>query len=304
MHTPYEWIVRAEYAASGQSPGALAELIAWAEGEGLTEATTDEKKILLLVIDMQNDFMEGIGSLGVPGSKHDLLRLSRWIYDNLSGLSRIVCSLDTHSLAQIFHPAWWTDAEGRHPEPYTIITAEQVQQGLWRPFGGDVSRSLAYLRHLETEGKKQLCIWPYHCLEGSSGADVEAELLRMIYFHAAARRTQPLFIRKGSDPYTEMYGILKPEYDSQGYLNESVLEEIEKHDAVYLAGEASSHCLLESCRQIVEHYAGRPDVLRRLTVLSDCASAIPGYEQETEEAYRQLSLRYGLALRKSEDAKL
>jgi nicotinamidase-related amidase len=47
-----------------------------------------------------------------------------------------------------------------------------------------------------------------------------------------------------------------------------------QHDTVFIAGEAKSHCVLETERQIVEHYANQPDMLRKLYFLKDCTSSV------------------------------
>lgn len=304
MRTNYEQIINVANIATSEGVRDLPSIIALAEKESLPAATADAKKVLLLDIDMQNDFMEGIGSLAVPGSKGDVERLTRWIYSNIDKISQIMCSLDTHSAAQIFHPCWWEDENGNQPAPYTVITCDDVANGKWSPVYGKPARSLDYLKHLEVDGKKQLCIWPYHCLAGTYGANLEGEFTKMLYFHSATRKTKPALIQKGSDPYTEMYGIIKAEYDPSNFLNTPILNAIERFDEIYLAGEASSHCLMESGRQILEHFAGRPDVTQRITILEDCTSPIPGFEQATQNAFDAFKAQYGIRVAKTTDIQL
>ncbi|HVB74223.1 MAG TPA: hypothetical protein VNE38_11770, partial [Ktedonobacteraceae bacterium] len=47
-----------------------------------------------------------------------------------------------------------------------------------------------------------------------------------------------------------------------------------QHDKVYITGEAKSHCVLETERQLVERYADQPDMLRKLYFLKDCTSSV------------------------------
>ena len=319
MKTKYEQIVNVASIASPKNqfsglignggsvqniPTSLQEVINLAEQENFVPAVDDAKKILLLSIDVQNDFMEDIGSLAVPGSKGDVERLTRWVYENMSGITQIMCSLDTHSPAQIFHPCWWQDENGNQPAPYTIITYDDVKNGKWKPVYGQPARSVEYLKHLEQDGKKQLCIWPYHCLAGSYGANLEGEFTKMVYFHSAARKSKPGLIQKGSDPYSEMYGIIKAEYDPNNFLNLPILNAMERFDEIYIAGEAASHCLMESGRQILEHFAGRPDITQRITILEDCTSPISGFEQVTKDAFESFKKTYGIKVMKSTDVKL
>lgn len=299
MKAAYEDIVNVNHIASFVSRENLADILALAQRENIAPASQDVKRTLLLAIDVQNDFMEGIGSLAVAGSKGDVRRLTKWMYRHIESLTGVICSLDCHSIMQIFHPVWWLDKEGKHPEPFTIISYHDVANGVWTVANGETERSLEYLRNLEFEGKKQLCIWPYHCLEGTLGAKLESEFTKMLYFHAAVRNTKPKLVYKGQNPYTEMYGIIKAEYDKEHYINHTVLDAIRTYDAIFIAGEASSHCVLASVEQILEHYAADRSITSRITLLEDCMSPIAGFENSTRQRFEELRDRYGIEIRKS-----
>lgn len=299
MKTAYENIIDLNRIASFESIENIPDILTSAQGENIPPASQDGQRTLLLAIDVQNDFMENIGSLAVAGSKGDVHRLTQWMYRNLESLSQVICSLDCHSMMQIFHPVWWLDQEGKHPQPFTIISYEDVASGIWKATNGETERSLAYLRNLESAGKKQLCIWPYHCLEGTFGAKLECEFTKILYFHAAARNATPKLVYKGQNPYTEMYGIIKAEYDEEHYINHAVLEAIREYDAIFIAGEASSHCVLASLEQILEHYAADRSITSRITLLEDCMSPITGFENSTLQRFEELKDRYGIQIRKS-----
>lgn len=304
MKTAYEHIIDIDRIASWESKEHIADIVALAKTETIAPADQDNRRTLLLAIDVQNDFMEDIGSLAVQGSKGDVQRLTQWIYHNLRSLTQVICSLDCHSMEHIFHPVWWLDKNDQEPQPFTIITYEDVINGVWKAANGENQRSLEYLRNLESSGKKQLCIWPYHCLEGTFGAKLESEFTKMLYFHAAARHTKPELIYKGQDPYTEMYGIIKAEYDPQGYSNQAILNAVGQYDATYIAGEASSHCVLASVEQILEHFGDNKDVTSRITLLEDCMSPIAGFEEQTQQRFEELQQQYGIQIRKSTEVTL
>lgn len=304
MKTRYDQIIDVKNIASFKSKENIREVISLGKSEQVDTVSKDRRQTLLLAIDIQNDFMEGLGSLGVPGSKGDVERLTRWMYGNISKLSQVICSLDSHSVSQIFHADWWIDAEGNPPPPFTIITYQDVMNGKWMVTRGENNRSLAYLKHLGQTSKKQLCIWPYHCLTGTNGANLESEFTKMLYFHSAARSTTPVFIPKGQNPFTEMYGIVKAEYDPENYMNSRVLDAVEQFDEIYIAGEASSHCVLASTIQIVEYFSERKDITSRITLLEDCMSPIVGFEESTQLQYIELKNRYGIQLKKSTDVVL
>ena len=273
-----------------------------AEKERFSASIDDSPKRLLLCIDVQKDFIEG-GALAVPGSIGDVERITRFIYNNMAGISRIMCSLDTHIAHQIFHPCWWINEAGEHPAPYTIITYDDVVKNHWRPIVGEIKYSLQYLKELERvgAGKKQLCIWPYHCINGTDGFTLENEFAKMVYFHSVARKSVNRMINKGNDPYSEMYGIIKPEFSQENFINTPVLTAIEKYNEIYVVGEAASHCLMESVKQIAEYFANRPDVTQKITVLEDCTSPITGYEADTAAAFDGFKSTYGIKFAKSTD---
>ncbi len=301
MKTNYEQIVDVNQIGRNGVPDMNA-IFALAGQEKFSPAVNDAPRRLVLAIDVQKDFMEG-GALGVPGSVGDVERLTRFIYNNMSGITRIMCSLDTHTPHQIFHPCWWVNSAGDHPAPYTIITYDDVINDRWRPLFDDKGASRQYVKELEKvgAGKKLLCIWPYHCINGTEGFSLENEFAKMVYFHSVARFAANRMINKGNDPYSEMYGIIKPEFSQKNWMNTAVLNAIEQYDEIYVAGEAASHCLLESVRQIAEHFANRPEILQRITILEDCTSSIPGYEAATKDAFDSFRSTYGIKFAKSTD---
>lgn len=301
MKTSYDQIVDISKIGQHGAPDMNA-IFALAEQERFTPAANDAPRRLLLCIDVQKDFMEG-GSLAVPGSIGDVERITRFIYNNMGGISRIMCSLDTHIAQQIFHPCWWANTAGDHPAAYTIITYDDVAQNRWRPVIGDPIDSLQYLQELEKvgAGKKKLCIWPYHTINGTEGFTLENEFAKMVYFHSVARKSRAHMLNKGYDPYSEMYGIIKPEFSKKNFLNTPVLNAIEKFDEVYVVGEAASHCLMESVKQIAEYFANRPEVTQKITVLEDCTSPITGYEADTAAAFDSFKNMYGIKFAKSTD---
>lgn len=299
MKANYEQIV--DVTKIGQhSKADMNAVFALAEQERFEPAVDDSPRRLLLCIDVQNDFIEG-GALAVPGSVGDVERMTRFIYNNMAGLTKIMCSLDTHVAQQIFHPCWWANSAGDHPAPYTVITYEDVTKNLWRPVIDNPLDSTKYLQELEKGGKKKLCIWPYHCIWGTDGATLENEFAKMVYFHSVARKGVNPMIPKGQDRHSEMYGIIKPEYDQKNFINTPVLTAIEKYDEIYVVGEAASHCLMESVKQVAEYFKDRPEITQKITILEDCTSPIPGYEADTAAAFDSFKQTYGIKFAKSTD---
>lgn len=254
-----------------------ARIAAEAAAAELSPASQDTRPVHLLLIDMQVDFCHPSGSLYVPGALGDVQRTIEFIYRNAAHITQITCSLDSHLPSQIFSPGWWADADGQPPAPFTIISAADVQSGRWRP-RFEPAWSVEYVARLEQEAKKLLTIWPYHVLIGSPGHMLDPELWSAVVWHALARQTQPRWLAKGSEPRTEHYSIVGPEVPlpgmSDGGRNRALLEELAQADMILVAGEAMSHCVLETMEDLVEEFGGQPEALRRLILLRDCTSPV------------------------------
>lgn len=299
MKTNYEEIVNVNHIGSPENPIALNDILKMANDEQMTPAKENMDKVLFIGIDVQQDFMDN-GALGVPGAHGDVERMTRFIYENMDKISNIAVSIDTHTPHQIFHPCWWVDANGNNPAPYTTITLADLDAGKWRPVISPMA-SRDYVEHLEKDGKKVLCIWPYHCIQGTTGCALENQFANMVYFHSVAKKSVVQRLVKGQDPLSEMYGVIKPEYDTKGYINIDFLNKLEKYDKIIIAGEAKSHCVLESIKQMLEHYENRTDVTNKVYILEDCMSSIPGFEDATAKTFEDFKQKYKVNIVKSTD---
>jgi nicotinamidase-related amidase len=255
----------------------VGRIAADAAASGLRPAGEDEQDVHLMIIDMQVDFCHERGSLYVPGAPADIRRTIEFIYRNAARITHITCSLDSHLPMQIFSPTWWEGRNGAHPAPFTIITRGDVEAGDWRPLF-EPEWSIAYVARLEQQHKKQLCVWPYHVQTGSVGHALDPELWSAVLWHSLARQAQPRWLAKGSVPLTEHYSILGPEVRVPGVpggeVNEAFLEILARSDVIVIAGEAESHCVLETVEDLVEEFGRQPAMLRKVFFLSDCTSPV------------------------------
>jgi len=255
---------------------------------GLTPSADDKLRTILLIVDMQRDFVHTDGALSVPGAIEDVRRLIEWIYRNTGDITTIAASLDTHTRMMIFHPDWWKNIEtGKHPDPFTPITLAEIRAGKWQALN-DPPWSVRYVKQLEEAAKKNLMIWPFHCLVGTDGQKLIPALHEAIAHHGAARATKPEFITKGVVPYVEHYGIFGaevpyPKDPKASGLNTEYLDIIAKYDRIYVAGEAKSHCVLETMKQMTGHFGSQPDVIAKIRFLMDCTSSVahPAIDFET-----------------------
>lgn len=237
------------------------------------------QKTVLLVIDAQIDFHDVAGAaLAVTGAVKDTERIAEFIKNQ--NPSTIFASLDSHYALDISHPAWWEKADGTLADPFTLITSDDIKNGKYVA-RIDPTRSLKYVEALEANKEFSHFIWPEHCLIGSVG-----QTLHPIFFNAlkdwtVASKKWVNFINKGINPYTEHFGIFRANVplneDPATQVNQGIFQVLNSHDVVYLAGQARTHCVANSLKQMLEI---APQLANKLIVLEDCMSDVPGLPQD------------------------
>jgi len=282
---------------------------AWAEQHAIRPAAEDSLRICLLAVDVQNTFcIPGfelfVGGRSGTGAVDDNRRLCEFTYRNLGAITQIVPSLDTHRAMQVFHAVWLVDAEGNHPEPYTLVSADDVESGRWRlnPAAAEsvgiepeyAERVLRhYTRQLAQGGKYELTIWPYHAMLGGIGHALVPAVEEAIFFHTVARSSQPDVRVKGTLPLTEHYSVFGPEVtegpdgDRLGEQNVELVEKLLGFDAVVIAGQAKSHCVAWTIDDLLRSPAlSERELAYKVYLLEDCMSpvVVPGVADYTDEA--------------------
>lgn len=284
----------------------------WARRHDLRPAAADELRLCLLLVDVQNtfclpDFELFVAGQSGTGAIDDNVRLCRFLYRNLGRVTAIHATLDTHTVFQIFHPEFWVDEAGRHPEPLTTIHVADVEAGRWRVdpqaapnLGYDApdeldAYALHYVRRLAEVGKYELMIWPYHAILGGPSHALVSAVHEAMFFHTIARSSQSHYEVKGDRPLTEHYSAFRPEVtrDHRGRLiaarNEAFIETLLAYDRVAIAGQAKSHCLAWTIQDLLGEIRDRdPELARKVYLLEDCTSpvVIPGAVDFTDEADR------------------
>lgn len=253
---------------------------AFAAKHGVTAAAKDSFRIAAFGIDVQVGFCTPGASLFVPGAVEDTQRSVEWLYRNLKVISGLFFSLDTHRMFQIFHPAWWVDAQGKHPAPLTPVFHEDVRAGKWTPVAHP-RESLEYVKRLEATGKYVLTVWPYHTLLGGLSHALVPAMMEASLFHAAARKSQTHFETKGTHAMTENYSVLSPEVTELngqvvGSFNAPFFKLLMDYDRVYVFGQAKSHCVLSTLNDIQKHVlATDPALASKIWILEDAMSPVP-----------------------------
>ena len=274
------------------------------------DAVRNGRKVLLWLIDLQNDFVKPPSkgaTLSVNGAIESLARTNSFILNNLDQITDIYVSLDTHLPFQIFFPTWWRNSKGDNPPPFTLITANDVVNGVWQPQFYP-AWSVQYVQDLEQSGKKTLCIWPPHCLAGTWGNAMVAGLAESLHYWAASRTRQLTPLVKGNTPRTEFYSILEPEVkDPQhpmGSLNTGFLDASQQYDLIYVAGQAKTHCVLETVRSAMTYFGRKdPATIKKFRFLNDATDPITGLglEKPTEDALNRYA-QQGMKIVNTTDA--
>jgi len=246
------------------------------------------EKILLLIIDAQYDFCNKNGSLFVPGAVEDMQHLTSFIKNNANTIDNIVLSQDAHQVVDISHPYFWKNKDGKRPEPYTAISAESVEQGEWIPMTNK-DWAVTYLKELYKQGEFSHVIWPEHCIEGSLGASIVENVMDEVKNWSRLQNKLYTIIPKGQNPLTEHFGIIRAnvplENDQNTQENKSLINLLGKYSKICIAGEAQSHCVANTVKQILKY----PDIASKLVVMKNCMSPVPGFESIADCIYNQLN---------------
>jgi len=260
------------------------------------------KKVDLFIIDPQNDFCNPQGSLFVSGADEDMKRLSKFIERMIPYLNDIHVTMDCHRKVDVAHPIYWIDNKGKHPNPFTIISEDDVVNGKWMTTNPiDRQRGINYVKALKTGGRFPLCIWPYHCLIGTPGNNIYSSVMEQL-MRWEDQFANVDFVTKGSNPYTEHYSALKAEVpdpsDPSTLLNEDLIIAGQQCDIILLTGEALSHCVANTVRDLVKDFG--TDQMEKVHLLIDTTSSVPGFEQMGQDFLNEMTTR-GMKTVKSTD---
>ena len=285
----------------------------WAEKHAVRPAFEDDFRTCLLLVDVQNtfcipDYELFVGGRSGNGAVADNTRLCEFIYRNLPHISKIACTMDTHTAMQIFHEVFWINDAGEHPAPLqTLITQAEIEAGKWRVnpavtenVMGDQNQyerlraySEHYVKTLTADGKYPLAIWPYHAMLGGIGHAVVSAVDEACFFHGIARQTVTHYEIKGRNPLTENYSVLRPEVlnDADGkpiaQKNSKFLEMLLGYDRVIIAGQAKSHCVAWTVSDLLDELQQTdPELAKKVYLVDDLTSpvVVPGIVDYTESA--------------------
>lgn len=233
---------------------------------------------LLFIIDMQNDFCLPEGKLAVAGAMADVERLAAFIERKGEEIDEIVLTQDSHQPFSIAHPSFWLDASGEHPLPFSLITPDDLSVGNYRAANPAwQSWCVTYIARLNEQREYPHVIWPEHCLAGSVGEAIVEPLMTTIEAWGRSGKGYTI-IRKGESPLVEQFGALRANIeiasDNRTQLNQTLVGQLKKATTIYLAGEARSHCVASTLKQLLTIEG----LAEKVILLNDCMSDVTGFE--------------------------
>ena len=254
------------------------------------------RKICLLCVDPQMDFTNPTGKLFVKGADKDMERLAKMIKRIKGDIEEAIVTVDQHRSLHIAHPIWWVDANGNHPNPFTLITEADVigKNPKWKAFNpGYQQRSIEYVQALAKNNRYILNVWPPHCLISSIGATVHPDVFNALCeweneFFAAVN-----YVTKGSNIFTEHYSFLlsdvfDPEDPKTG-LNTDLIKTLQDFDVIAISGEASSHCVASGILDVANNFG--EENIKKFVYLEDTCSPVPGFEKNAEDFVNSMTKR-------------
>jgi len=238
------------------------------------------------LIDNGMEYLLEPGELFVPGADKDMERLAAMINRIGNKINQIHITMDSHHLVDIAHPIFLINSTGEHPSPFTIITEKDVKDGVWRTtYPGFQKRLVEYVEKLSSNGRYPLCVWPPHCIIGTFGHNIYGPVQKTILNWERNFKIANC-ITKGSNIFTEHYSALQADVpdpaDLTTSLNTRFIELMENVDIILIAGEARSHCLANTAKDLIDNF-GDGSNIEKIHLLEDATSDVPGFESLGED---------------------
>jgi nicotinamidase/pyrazinamidase len=235
------------------------------------------KKTLLFVIDYQNDFCDPKGSLFVGGANDDVVRATSFLSKYQSKIDGIYLTQDSHYVQHVAHGNQWVNDKNQHPAPFTIIEESDVLNGVWHASHPLRQKDyVAYVKELTKNNRFKLCIWPEHCLIGTWGHGFVPSFAEAVVNWSRTRKIPYNVTTKGSNIRSEHYGAIEADVpddnDASTKTNTVLIDNLQRADDLIIMGEASTHCVLNTLRQVAKYGA---EHVKKFIIFSDTMSPVP-----------------------------
>jgi nicotinamidase-related amidase len=110
------------------------------------------------------------------------------------------------------------------------------------------------------------------------------------------------YVTKGSNFWTEHYSAVQADVpdpqDPGTLLNTDLIQTLENADLIALSGQALSHCVANTIRDIANNFG--EDNIKKMILLIDTTSNVPGFEKMGQDFLVEMKGR-GMQVEKSTD---
>ena len=228
-------------------------------------------KSLLLIIDPQNDFING--SLPVKNADDCMYKLSEFILDKADKIDDIVVTLDSHQPGHVsFKSSWITRTWENEPE-ISKITPEMI--------GNSVKPRFSHLNaedikeYIERIPGKSLDLWPSHCVIGTEGHAIYGPLEGAMNIWSLRKSKSWEVLLKGNRFDREMYSAIICDGEENFGLGHAPLINspmLSEYDVIWIAGIAKDFCVAATVRDLINLYG--EDIKNKLVFLEECMPII------------------------------
>ena len=255
------------------------------------------KQLHLCVIDAQNDFCASgaerdghRGALFVEKADHEAKALASLIERLGNGIDKIHVTLDSHQYNDCAHHVAWRNEHNEIPEPFSIITHQDILSGKYRPaadfaeWGGiripSMTWALQYTKSLEENGRMPLCLWPVHCQIGTWGQNLVEPVATALNRWCALTNKTIDFYHKGQCQWTEHYSAIRADVVDPALpetnFNMAFLNQLKEANKIAWAGWAGSHCLRFTALDAINYFGpGSNEISRKSVFFEDASAAVP-----------------------------
>lgn len=243
----------------------------------------------LILIDMQNDFINPDGGLPVNNALNDVRNVVSFIQEHIGEIDYFALTADAHYTGHVgFH--WnWTDDNGNEVKPFTVITYEDYKKRKY------ICKSLAKIEtdilfEILNKHNMNLTLWTGHCLKGTEGACINKDIMDTIFKFSKKFQIPYQILEKGSDNTFEQYSALSPGLGNDIFLQDtfeqcSLIKSLKECKKIYIAGEALDFCVKETILDLCREH---PYLIKRMTLLADCSSPVnKDFKIEEDEGYKK-----------------
>jgi len=148
------------------------------------------------------------------------------------------------------------------------------------------------MRTREAEGVRQDALDYLSTLPYRVDLDIDGKHLVMV--HGSPFPPYNDYVTKGSNILTEHYSAVQADVpdasDVSTQINTRLIQTLESADQILIAGEARTHCLANTVRDIANNF-GDDSFVSKLVLLTDASSDIPGFETHAQAFMKEMTTR-------------